>query len=79
MLNKFDYRATCQLNPTCGLNSPNTCGGSCPVASTFAQAASYSKVTFVTLKVMIPCLPMILSFQIVLFLQYFLATLNLFY
>lgn len=37
-------QATCQLNPTCGLDKPATCAGSCPVASTFSQTLTYAKV-----------------------------------
>jgi len=36
-------QTTCTLAPTCGLSSPNTCGSSCPVSSTFNQALAYSK------------------------------------
>ena len=37
-------KSTCTLSPSCGLSTPNTCSGSCPVASTFNQAQQYSKV-----------------------------------
>ena len=37
-------KTTCTLNPLCGLLTPNTCTGSCPVAPTFNQALAYSKV-----------------------------------
>jgi len=36
-------KTTCNLSPLCGLSLPNTCGSSCPVASTFKQALAYSK------------------------------------
>jgi len=36
-------KATCTLSSTCGLSSPDTCGNSCSVASTFNQALGYSK------------------------------------
>ena len=40
-----DAKATCQLDTSCGLKTPDTCSGSCPKASTFDQALAYSKVT----------------------------------
>ena len=36
-------KPTCQVTPTCGFK-PDTCAGSCPVADTFNQTVSYSKV-----------------------------------
>ena len=41
-------RATCNLNPLCGLSTPDACSGSCPVASTFNQALAYSKVRLIS-------------------------------
>ena len=37
-------QTTCTLNHLCGLSTPDTCSGKCPVASTFNQAEAYSKV-----------------------------------
>ena len=39
-----DAKATCKLDASCGLATPDTCSGSCPKASTFDQALAYSKV-----------------------------------
>ena len=43
-------KSTCTLTTSCGLTTPDTCNGSCPVASTFNQAQQYSKVTTMTSK-----------------------------